>query len=38
MKRLRLESSSSEVKEKITKEFERNARIDASNIRVEVGW
>jgi osmotically-inducible protein OsmY len=26
----------SEVKEKITKEFERNARIDASNIQVEV--
>ena len=26
----------SEVKEKITKEFERNARIDASNIQVDV--
>ncbi len=28
--------SSFEVKNKITKEFERNARIDAGNIKVEV--
>jgi osmotically-inducible protein OsmY len=33
---LSLKPSPSEVKEKIIKEFERNARIDASNIQVEV--